>query len=409
MLASVDSALKAWVGCTQGYTLPAKDLQARAPSVAACVPRGHDLPRSEQKIQEVFAPDSRRRDGRSLFSQMIKEHEGQVHFLYFWRAFSKVVRLVGGGDEGHGKHERLLIEFETLRDGICRLLDAQVCIPDEVSGRDSAPTMAAASLHELVCKTASMSAVPAFWQRCADSMGAQPSQHEIMTLEDITGAVFAWLYDAVTWSPPMESQVHDTHQNQEPASPRKVLPVRLHIYDVSHEDTIMQINHVFARKDSSFKFGGAFHVGVEVNNMEWCFGFSQSDTKPGVACIMPRSHPNHRFRQTVFLGYSKLSADAVANVISDLLEQYPGPDYDLLTRNCCHFADDFCCRLGVGHIPGWIHRFADIGTHVVDILQTASVLRSQVRVALRRTNTGKPRAVCDTLSPQEVREIVEQL
>merc|ERR1712224_939456 len=108
------------------------------------------------------AADERRGDRRSLFLQMVKVHEGQVHFLYFWRAFSKVVRLVGGGEEGHGKHESLLTEFETLRDRILRLLDAEVSIPDEMSGQDHAPTMTAAALHELVCNTESMSAVPVF-------------------------------------------------------------------------------------------------------------------------------------------------------------------------------------------------------------------------------------------------------
>jgi len=383
MLASVDSALKAWVGCTQGYTLPAKDLPSLTPQIAACVPGGHASERSTQRLDEVFRPDGV--SGRSLFLQMIKEHEGQVHFLYFWRAFSKVVRLIGEGEEGHGKHESLLTEFETLRDGMLRLLDAQVCIPDEVTGQDLSPTMAADALYELVCNAASMSAVPAFWQRCILSLG--PDTPREMHLDDLTAVVFAWLYDAVTWSPPMQSQVmvsqvQDNCQSQEPVGPR--LAVRLHIYDVSHEDAIIQINQVFARKNSPLKFGGAFHVGVEVNHSEWCYGNSQSDTKPGVCCVMPRGHPNHHFRQTVFQGHTTLTAEEIAEVISELIEQYPGTDYDLLSRNCCHFADDFCCRLGVGHIPGWIHRFADIGTHLVDILQTASVIRRQVKGALRQ-------------------------
>jgi len=387
MLASVDSALKAWVGCTQGYTLPSKDLPGLAPRVAACVPRGRDRSgRRTQRIEELFAPDSNRGDGRSVFLQMVKEHDGQVHFLYFWRAFSKVVRLVGGGAECGGKHESLLTEFETLRDSILRLLDMQVSIPDEMSGQDQAPTMTGAALHQLVHSTASMSDVPAFWHRSASTLGSPPSRCE-MQLEDLTAVVFAWLYDAVTWNPPsMISQVEEQQSCQEAANRR--LAVRIHIYDVSHDATMIQINQVFARKDSPLKFGGAFHVGVEVNNLEWCFGASQSDTKPGVSCLMPKKHPNHHFRQSVFLGYTDLSAEEVGALISNLVEQYPGPDYDLLSRNCCHFADDFCCRLGVGHIPGWIHRFADIGTHLVGIVQTAAVFRRQVRGALREINQG---------------------
>ena len=44
--------------------------------------------------------------------------------------------------------------------------------------------------------------------------------------------------------------------------------------------------------------------------------------------------------------------------------RYPGGDYDLLRRNCCHFADDFARRLGVGGIPSWIMRLAKIGAGV---------------------------------------------
>jgi hypothetical protein len=391
MLASVDSALKAWVGCTQGYTLPAKDLPGLAPQIAECIPGGQASADSAQKLAEVFQENGERGDRRSLFLQMVKVHGGEVHFLYFWRAFSKIVRLVGDGEEGQGDHESLLTEFETLRDRIIRLLDAEVQIPDEVTGADSSPSMTAACLYGLVRNTESMSSVPAFWQRCAVSLGSprESTSPRYLQLEDLTAVVFAWLYDVVTWSPPIQSQVQTVHQQSQQivhasqtSGPR--LAVRLHIYDVSHEDAVIQINQVFARKDSPVKLGGAFHVGVEVNNMEWCFGFSQSDTKPGVTCVMPRAHPNHHFRQSVFLGYTTLTAEDISVVISDLIEKYPGPDYDLLSRNCCHFADDFCTRLGVGHIPGWIHRFADIGTHLVGVLQTASVVRRQVKGVIRQ-------------------------
>lgn len=246
--------------------------------------------------------------------------------------------------------------------------------------------MTAAALHELVSSTASMSAVPAFWQRSAASLGSPPSPRELH-LEELTTIVFAWLYDAVTWNPPIESQISAPmtsrcQERQEPTGPR--LPVRLHIYDVSHEEAVIQINQVFARKDSPVKFGGAFHVGVEVNGLEWCYGLSENDCKPGVACLMPRRHPCHHYRQTVFLGKTVLNAEDIAALISDLIEEWPGQDYDLLSRNCCHFADEFCVRLGVGNIPGWIHRFADIGTHLVGILQTASSIKSQVNGVLRQ-------------------------
>merc|ERR1712012_663881 len=107
---------------------------------------------------------------------------------------------------------------------------------------------------------------------------------------------------------------------------------------------------------SPVKFGGVFHAGVEVNGLEWCYGYNPNETGSGVHCSMPTEHPNHHYRQTVVLNATELSADEIAEIISTLVELYPGDDYDLLRRTCCHFADDFCKRMGVGGIPGWVHR-----------------------------------------------------
>merc|ERR1712226_984265 len=65
-------------------------------------------------------------------------------------------------------------------------------------------------------------------------------------------------------------------------------------------------------------------------------------------------------------------------IISCMVEEYPGDDYDLLRRNCCHFADDFCQRLGVGSIPGWIYRLARVGAGVATMLERAQSVGNQV-------------------------------
>jgi len=139
------------------------------------------------------------------------------------------------------------------------------------------------------------------------------------------------------------------------------LRVRVHIYDVSLEKRIRQINRVFAHKKSPLKFGGVFHAGVEVNGLEWCYGFEDSDTRSGICCMEPMTHPLHHYRQTVEMGRAHLKPEDVADILADFVEEYPGDDYDLLRRNCCHFASDFTKRLGVGSIPSWINRAAKIG------------------------------------------------
>jgi len=246
--------------------------------------------------------------------------------------------------------------------------------------------MTASALCQLVVSTSSMSAVPDFWHRCITSLGGAKDDLRQLQLEQLTMVVLSWLWDAITWHPPIVSHISGPLNGREESRPqgRPRLAVRIHIYDVSHEDAIQQINQVFARKNFPVKMGGVFHVGVEVNDVEWCFGYCDSETKSGVGCVLPRQHPNHHFRQSIKMGYTTLTAEDIAGLISDLIEEYPGADYDLLTRNCTHFADDFCQRLGVGSIPGWIHRFADIGTHVVTMLQTATQIRSQVGGVMRQ-------------------------
>lgn len=71
------------------------------------------------------------------------------------------------------------------------------------------------------------------------------------------------------------------------------------------------------------------------------------------------------------MGYTKCSDADVIEIVTQLLEEYPGDDYDLLRRNCCHFADDFTRRLGVGGIPGWVMRLAKVGASVDSMIQSA--------------------------------------
>lgn len=369
-------------------------------------------------------------DGMPLFMQMVKEHDGQIHFLYFWRAFSKAVRVVGGGEQGHGTHESLLADFETLRDRILRLLDMDrtkdSCTEEEeedilpeqnsyccsrgssmpsnsvrqadgnsgaVREDTSIKALTVAEMKDLVYSTATMSSMPAFWNAAAIALDVHDNGRELLNLEDLTALMLQWIYNAVTWRPrksslkkaeqAIDAYVRANSPTAKRAAPHGPLAVRLHIYDVSHEGTVQQLNHVLANKDSPFKLGGAFHAGVEVNDLEWCFGYSGSRHKPGVACLMPKSHPQHHFRQTVFLGYTSLTPEDITVVISGLIEDYPGTDYDLLSRNCCHFADDFCQRLGVGRIPAWIHRFSFIGTHVANMMNAAHAIGSQIDGALQ--------------------------
>jgi len=154
------------------------------------------------------------------------------------------------------------------------------------------------------------------------------------------------------------------------------LPVLVHIYDVTQEVGIRRLNKVLANKRLPIKFGGVFHAGVEVNGEEWSYGCTESEDDPGVNSNEPRMHPDHHYRQTVAMPCTQLAALQIQDVLEDLSREYPGPAYDILRRNCCHFADDFCRRLGVGSIPSWVYRLARIAARIENFLQAAQRIRT---------------------------------
>ena len=53
-------------------------------------------------------------------------------------------------------------------------------------------------------------------------------------------------------------------------------------------------------------------------------------------------------------------------ILDELMAEWSGPEYDLLRRNCCSFAEALVVRLGVGPTPGWLHRLADVGAVLDD-------------------------------------------
>jgi len=140
--------------------------------------------------------------------------------------------------------------------------------------------------------------------------------------------------------------------------------VSLHIYDLSHESIVQWLNSLLLPVKM-----GAFHAAVEVGGLEWSFASDPRQLKPGVQCAIPRADLHHHFRETLELGRTALTAEEITATLRDLIEEYPGTGYDLLHRNCCHFADDFCKRLGVGPMPGWVYRLARIAAQAHGAVQ----------------------------------------
>jgi len=328
-------------------------------------------------LSELFTGSS---GSPPIFQQLLKIRAEQVHFLDFWRAFSKATHLLTSlRSDGIAKDEGLAMELETVRDGILRLFEAQA--EEEGEEGRAARRVTLPELVQALHNAAAMSRVPDFWSEVERELlhSKQAPKQEDFRLEDLSEVMLTWLQDAIAW------QYSDASEGPAPSEQFQVAalgpksarredtsggkPVYLHIYDVSQEDGIRKLNKVLAHKYSPLKLGGVFHAGVEINGLEWSYGMSQIETLPGLSCVLPKQHPSHRYRQSVKLHRSKLSPEEVADLISQLAEEYPGHDYNLLRRNCCHFADDLCQRIGAGRIPGWVHRLARIGANVDSIMQ----------------------------------------
>ncbi|KAL6581494.1 hypothetical protein OROMI_007417 [Orobanche minor] len=145
--------------------------------------------------------------------------------------------------------------------------------------------------------------------------------------------------------------------------------VVLHVYDVTNSgndktnNTIMQINKIF--KDG-IGLGGIFHSAVQVyGDEEWSFGYCEQGT--GVFSCPSTKNPMYTYRESIKLGKTSFSIFKVNQILRELSREWPGHLYDLLSKNCNHFCDDFCERLGVPKLPGWVNRFAHAGDAAVEI------------------------------------------
>ncbi|MFQ6631011.1 hypothetical protein Gotur_009294 [Gossypium turneri] len=170
--------------------------------------------------------------------------------------------------------------------------------------------------------------------------------------------------------------------------------VRLHIYDVTNSgsdktnSTIVQINKIF--KDG-IGLGGIFHSAVQFSKEnilrqylcrqilgsevygeeEWSFGFCEQGS--GVFSCPSGKNPMYTYRESMVLGITNFSKLNVNQILQELSREWPGSSYDLLSKNCNHFCDEFCERLGVQKLPGWVNRFANAGDAAIEIAENTAL------------------------------------
>lgn len=131
--------------------------------------------------------------------------------------------------------------------------------------------------------------------------------------------------------------------------------VVLHVYDLTSGPVPT------ANKITSVIGLGAFHGGIEVYGSEFYFTFDA-----GVVTCTPGGNTAHVYKEAVPLGVTSLSRREVKAVIKDMRRNdgWISDNYDLLNRNCLHFAADFATRLGIrkSAFPKYLNRLAGIGS-----------------------------------------------
>eukprot|EP00929_Paragymnodinium_shiwhaense_P112185 TRINITY_DN80444_c0_g1_i1.p1 TRINITY_DN80444_c0_g1~~TRINITY_DN80444_c0_g1_i1.p1 ORF type:complete len:358 (+),score=41.86 TRINITY_DN80444_c0_g1_i1:84-1076(+) len=138
--------------------------------------------------------------------------------------------------------------------------------------------------------------------------------------------------------------------------------VTLHVYDVGNFGAVAAANELLRKLGT-----GAFHAAVEVYGEEWSFGYDKEGT--GVFACPPKENDFHRYREAIEMGPTNLRPAEVKDLLLVMSKEWRANEYDPLRHNCCHFADEMCQSLGVGHIPMWVSNMAGAGAAVGNHLQ----------------------------------------
>mmetsp|Transcript_80578 Transcript_80578/g.159566 ORF Transcript_80578/g.159566 Transcript_80578/m.159566 type:complete len:315 (-) Transcript_80578:60-1004(-) len=136
-------------------------------------------------------------------------------------------------------------------------------------------------------------------------------------------------------------------------------PVTLHVYNIGTASVGRALNRILKPLGT-----GAFHCGVEVYGCEWSYSDTTTGLGDGVFASRPRCCSGHDYSESVEMGSVTMTAVEVARLIQLLKKEWPVHEYNTLKRNCCHWSNEFCQRLGLGSIPNWVMNLAGAGAAI---------------------------------------------
>ena len=190
---------------------------------------------------------------------------------------------------------------------------------------------------------------------------------------------------------------NQTRESRASASipPSPVLtPVYCHVYDLGHLTAVSKLNNVAKQLLKH----GFFHVAIEVYGKEYSFGYSKKEGASGVFACYPKECSMHRCRESYPLGDTTTSYVDFVYMIKQLANEWLGTSYNLMHRNCTHFAQALSKELGVTAIPEWVHHTADSFAHIDEAVLTMTHTLSSVEEKIKNSLTSIEEALKDNLS-----------
>ncbi|CAK7210496.1 hypothetical protein SCUCBS95973_000803 [Sporothrix curviconia] len=104
------------------------------------------------------------------------------------------------------------------------------------------------------------------------------------------------------------------------------------------------------------------HSGVVINGKEYAYGGHDRRGVTGVYWTKPHTEPpGGTFRCEILQGFTLATPEEIDSIIRSASEEFHGPAYNLLTKNCNHFTAYLCRKLTGLPGPAWLNRAASIG------------------------------------------------
>lgn len=122
-------------------------------------------------------------------------------------------------------------------------------------------------------------------------------------------------------------------------------------------EVLLNIYDLSPANDYLYNVGlGVHHSGVEILGLEYSFA-----SGAGIFTSAPKEVPGARYRETIRMGTFEGGAPEVRMVVAELRSFFAPESYNLILKNCNHFAESFCKELLGKSIPGYVNRLADLG------------------------------------------------